>query len=84
MGKIGGAGRPIEWRAEATKGRPLRYKVLDGETIKASFPFIWDLYNQRMLDLVREHAGPEIDLLSNQKVGEKSFQCVGSSSCANH
>lgn len=52
-----------------TKGRPLRYKVLDGETIEDSFPFIWDLYNKRMLDLVHEQAGPDIDLLSNQKVG---------------
>lgn len=52
-----------------TKKRPLRYKVLDGEAIEGNFPFIWELYNGKMLELVREQAGADINLLSNLKVG---------------
>lgn len=52
-----------------TKDRPLRYKVLDGEAIEGNFPFIWDLYNNDVLNLVRKEAGTDINLLSNLKVG---------------
>jgi len=60
---------PLPEIHRATKGRPLRYKVMDGEAIEGNFPFIWDLYNNDMLELVREQAGEDINLLSNLKVG---------------
>jgi len=60
---------PLHEIHRPTKGRPLRYKVLDGEAIEGNFPFIWDLYNNDMLDLMRTEAGTDINLLSNLKVG---------------
>ena len=60
---------PLPEIRRPTKGRPLRYKVMDGEAIESNFPFIWDLYNNDVLKLVRKEAGADINLLSNLRVG---------------
>jgi hypothetical protein len=51
------------------KPRPLRYKVIDGEIIKNSFTRIWDLYQNKVLQLAREQSGLDLNVLDSEKVG---------------
>ncbi len=51
------------------KARALRYKVIDGITIKDNFPSIWNSYSQSILQLVREQSGIDLEIMGNQKVG---------------
>lgn len=52
-----------------TKGRPLRYKVIDGGQIKDHLPDIWNLYAGRVLRTVERAAATTLEPLSNLNAG---------------
>lgn len=52
-----------------TKGRPLRYKVIDGEQIQQHLPDIWSLYTGRVLRHVESASATRLEPLGNLKAG---------------
>lgn len=52
-----------------TKGRPLRYQVIDGRQIREHLPEIWKLYTGRMLQTVQRAAVTTLEPLSNLNAG---------------
>jgi hypothetical protein len=51
------------------KGRPLRYHVIDGESIRDDLPDIWDLYTGQVNKLVNESLGSLLEPLANTRAG---------------
>jgi hypothetical protein len=52
-----------------TKGRSLRYHVINGEQIRGSLPNIWDLYTGEVNELVNEALGYPLEPLANIRAG---------------
>lgn len=52
-----------------TKGRPLRYQVIDGRQIHQHLPEIWSLYTGRVLTTVQRAAAITLEPLSNLNAG---------------
>jgi len=53
----------------ATRGRDLRYLVIDGYEIRERFPDIWDLYTGSVRARMSDVAGEEMFPLQNQRAG---------------
>jgi len=52
-----------------TKGRALRYHVINGEQIEGSLPGIWDLYTGKVNELVNKSLGYPLGPLENTRAG---------------
>ncbi len=52
-----------------TKGRSLRYHVINGEQIQESLPRIWELYTGEVNELVNESLGFPLEPLANTRAG---------------
>lgn len=52
-----------------TKGRSLRYHVINGEQIQGSLPGIWDLYTGQVNESVNESLGFPLEPLANTRAG---------------
>lgn len=52
-----------------TKGRPLRYQVINGQQIKNHLPEIWDLYTVRVQQYVEQASGTCLAPLNNLTAG---------------
>ena len=52
-----------------TKGRSLRYHVIDGEQIQGSLAGIWDLYTGKVNQLVNHSLGFDLEPLANTRAG---------------
>lgn len=52
-----------------TKGRPLRYQVIDGQQIQAELPEIWDLYTQQVQQYVNQASARTLAPLENTTAG---------------
>ena len=52
-----------------TKGRSLRYHVIDGEQIQGSLAGIWDLYTGKVNQLVNHSFGFDLEPLANTRAG---------------
>jgi hypothetical protein len=53
----------------ATRGRDLRYLVIDGHQIREELPDIWDLYTGSVQARMSEVAGEEMFPLHNERAG---------------
>jgi hypothetical protein len=53
----------------ATRGRDLRYLVIDGHQIREQLPDIWDLYTGSVQARMSEVAGEEMFPLQNERAG---------------
>ena len=52
-----------------TKGRSLRYHVINGDQIKEGLPGIWELYTRRVNKLVNKSLGTDLEPLANTRAG---------------
>ena len=52
-----------------TKGRSLRYRVINGEQIQGSLPGIWELYTGEVNELVNTSLGFPLEPLANTRAG---------------